>query len=183
MRLVIILWCALFCLAAACSQDKPADQTTSPPAPAAKVISRSEPARPYPEAITVRLVVHDKGYTPSGLPIFSDPSGRELTLEERDQFEAALKHVTIVQHPPPSPDGEVAMAAACFIPHHFFRYFDRRGRQIGEVAVCFCCEGAQTEPSLPFQTGPDSYLDSDIEKIRALVTTMGLPTDVGCDDF
>ena len=131
----------------------------------------------------MRLVVHDKGYTPSGLPIFSNPNGRKLTPEERAQFEAALTHVTIVQRPPPSPDAEVAMAAACFIPHHFFRYFDRRGHQMGEVAVCFCCESAQAEPSLPFQTGPDSYLDSDIEKIRALVTTMGLPTDVGCDDL
>lgn len=143
-------------------------------------VTTSEPARPWPKATQVRLMVQDKGYGADGQPLFSNPAGRVLTPAERARFEGALARVTVVKRP--SADESAATAtAACFIPHHFFQYLDARGRQLGEVQVCFCCGGAQARPSRPIYRFPDSYLQADMPAIKGFVAGLGLPTDVECD--
>lgn len=166
----------LLFMAAGCEDGRPAKASTS--VASAKVEIRYGPLAVYPQATVVRLKVHDLGYDEDGRPRFSQPEGRRLTDEQRRRFEAAFQQADIIRRPPPGDD--VAVAAACFVPHHFFEYLDRAGQVIGEVAVCFCCEGARFSPSIG-RHDADAYVHEDIAAIKALVEDMGLPTDVGCD--
>lgn len=70
---------------------------------------------------------------------------------------------------------------ACFIPHHFFRYYDSGGKKVGEVAVCFCCEGLLTSGSKALETEDRAMVGADYPRLKALVAELGEPTDVFCD--
>jgi hypothetical protein len=163
-------------MAAGCEDGRPAKVFS--PQVSTQLEVRYSPVAIYPEAIAVRLKVHDLGYSEDGRPRFSRPEGRSLTDEQRSRFEAAFQQAEIIRRPPPG-DG-VATAAACFIPHHFFEYLDNAGRVVGEVAVCFCCDGARFSPSVG-RWNADAYVHEDIAAIKTLVEDMGLPTEVGCD--
>lgn len=165
------------------------DPVPSPaPAPRAEVasepwvpaVTRDETVRLFPEAASVWLRVHDGGYTEGGERIYSNPDGVHLTEAQRDRVDAAfIKRVTVAPERGQPPEGEIAVAAACFIPHHFFEYRDDTGEVLGEVAVCFCCEGAQVSP-YPVTSGEAASLIEDVAALKVLVTDMGLPTDVDC---
>lgn len=135
------------------------------------------PVHPYPQATSVRLFVEqewDLEQRPAATP-YVESAGRLLTPAQRRAFEAALSKRS-------RRGGSVA---ACFIPHHFFRYYDARGRQVGEVAVCFCCSGAAATPQLfPYEGGilkrHQNELAFDREQLKALIRSLGLPTDVWC---
>ncbi|MEM6857826.1 MAG: hypothetical protein AAF559_08135 [Pseudomonadota bacterium] len=73
-------------------------------------------------------------------------------------------------------DRGVGEAASCFIPQHFFRYIDADGAHLGDVAVCFSCGGNEVSPSPNLPNG--SWIQEDIERIEALVKTMGHPTEI-----
>ena len=145
------------------------------PPPEAVEISRT-PVEPYPSATEVRLFVQD-GRDADGKGLYSDQDGRLLTRSERRAIERTIK----TAHYRP---GE-RWAAACFIPHHFFRYYDAQGRQIGEMAICFCCAGIQESPGIPLSEGPSgtetSELTFDYTALKAAVEAMGLRTDIECD--
>ena len=108
--------------------------------------------------------------------VYIEPSGRSLSAVQRRAFEATLSKVS-------SRNGA---ADACFIPHHFLRYYNESGQQVGEIAVCFCCSGAAASPELFSYTGGGflhSYvnrLDYDREQLKALIESLGLPADVWC---
>ena len=74
----------------------------------------------------------------------------------------------------------------CFIPHHFFRYYDDVGTLVAEIRVCFCCSGADAFPALfPFEGGVflhpySNSLNYDRERLGALIRSWGLPSDVWC---
>lgn len=124
---------------------------------------------PFPGAKEVRLFV-EKGYGPDGAPILNTPEGRLLSASELADFEGALR----VEKAPEA-------MAACFIPHHFFRYYDERGRQIGEISICFCCSGVEASKGAKISAGSDQILAADYKKLEALVRRLGEPTDVLCD--
>ena len=166
--------CLLF-MVAGCENPRPAN--SAPAIGSTKPDVRYTSLAVYPEATSVRLKVHDLGYDEAGRQQFSQPEGRRLTDEQRRRFEMAFRQAEVIRRPPPGDDVETA--SACFIPHHFFEYLDRAGRVIGEVAVCFCCEGARFSPSIG-RWDADSYVDEDIAAIKTLVEDMGLPTDGGC---
>lgn len=170
--------CALAALAvSACGQpssdgDAVPTEPVSVQTPAPRRLLRTAPATPYPEAASVRLFVRGDF---DGSEEYLEADGRALSRAQRAALEGTLK---IVSYDRP-PDA----VAACFVPHHFIRYFDKRGRQIGEISVCLCCHGVRARPDV---TGPapagvgDHYLDFDEPAFRRIITEMGLPTDVNC---
>ena len=114
----------------------------------------------------------------NGLDGMSNPDGRELTKEERRVFEAAISKKIVIQRP--ESDGEVGYGAACFVPHHFFRYYDGNGNNVGEIEVCFCCEDANSNPQL-IDADKDMWVEYDVPAIKQFVKSLNLPTDVNCD--
>jgi len=71
--------------------------------------------------------------------------------------------------------------AACFIPHHFFRYFDDSGKLVGELALCFCCAGVQQSEGSSVRLSEDQMLVADFRKLESFVASLGERTDVLCD--
>ena len=125
----------------------------------------------FPTAAEVRLFVNDD-YDEDGKPLFSNPAGRSLSASQRAEFESALRvHTT-------TPDESFAM---CFIPHHFFRYYDKNGEQVGEVEVCFCCAGVQASGASNIPLTEDQILRADYDKLKTFVRSLGERTDVQCD--
>lgn len=72
------------------------------------------------------------------------------------------------------------MFAACFIPHHFFRYFDKAGKQVGQVEVYFCCAGVQQSNGSNVRLTEDQMLIADWGKLHSFITALGERTDVQC---
>ena len=126
---------------------------------------------PYPSAGEVRLFV-ETDYDAKGEPIYSKPKGRVLTAGQRAEFESLIAVHTI------SPVEEFA---ACFVPHHFFRYFDKAGKLVGEVEVCFCCAGVQQSDGSNVRLTKDEMLVADFGKLHSFVASLGERTDVQCE--
>lgn len=103
-----------------------------------------------------------------------------LNDEQRRKVPAArlsddqLKRLTSALRQQPIP----AATAACFVPHHFFRMYDASGKMIGEISVCFCCQGVQAEPALPVPKDMD--LGADYEALAALVRELGSTPKLNC---
>ncbi|MDP2011248.1 MAG: hypothetical protein Q8K11_13830 [Phenylobacterium sp.] len=97
-----------------------------------------------------------------------DPAGK-LSGDQLERLTAALR-----QQPIP------AATAACFVPHHFFRMYDVSGKMIGEIAVCFCCQGVQAKPALSIPKGQDMDLGADYEALAALVRELGSTPKLNC---
>ena len=125
---------------------------------------------PFPNASEVRLFVEVDHEKDGGDPIFSKEDGVILSAAHRLRFEDALRFVA-------TPDE----MAACFVPHHSFRYFDSRGRQVGEVAVCFCCAGTAATGSDRLEPKSDEILDADMKALEILVLDLGESTQVLCE--
>jgi len=117
---------------------------------------------PFPTATQVRLYIGDA----SGQ--VREQAGRALSPAQRVAFENALYLTT--------PDE----MAACFIPHHFFRYYDKAGKEVGEVAICFCCEGAEATGQDNIKAGPGQVLTAHFDQLGKLVRALGVRTDVAC---
>lgn len=122
----------------------------------------------FPEATEVRLFV-ETAIGADGKSVFSKPSGLKLSPKQRAEFESSL---TVQPQPQES--------AACFIPHHFFRYSNAKGRVIGEIEVCFCCAGVAVSGNSNIPIGPDQELSADYGKLEAFVRSIGEPTQVQC---
>ena len=150
--------------------DRPQVAELEPP----RLVS-SDNVSPYPEAVNVGLFV--RAELEPGEVRFLQPDGRRLTSVERTAFENALVSETWTE-------GYGGEEAACFIPHHFFRYFDATGQQIGEVAVCLCCHGVEASPNLRLEVvegGDYVKLEFDEASMRDLIEGMGLPVNINCD--
>ncbi len=124
---------------------------------------------PFPQATQLRLFV-EVGYTETGKPILSKAKGVQLNATQRKAFENSLKITA-------APEYE----AACFMPHHFFRYYDASGKEVGDVAVCFCCYGVGASGSKALEPPDGAMLSADYQSVKALVAALGEPTDVLCD--
>jgi hypothetical protein len=144
-----------------------------------KVVTRLEPLKVYPEAVEVRLLVHDAGWNADGERVFSHPQGQVLTPSQRAMLQVALRKRIVELRIPRGAYDTSADATGCFIPHHFFRYFDARGRQVGELAVCFCCGGTRLDPLVaPYAL--NSWPDVDLAALGKLIISMGERLDYEC---
>ena len=124
----------------------------------------------YPAATQVRLFVNTGYEKGSGMPIYSSP-GKLLNGEQREYFEQAL---SITKTP--------EEMAACFIPHHYFRYYDKTGKQIGEISVRFCCGGVEVEGASNIRLKAGETVGGNLSRIASLVEDLGEPTDILCDE-
>jgi hypothetical protein len=136
--------------------------------------SRQEPDRPimnaFPEANQTRLFV-ETDIDQQGKATFNKPQGLVLSAEQRKAFESLIKIHTI------APDD---VFAACFIPHHFFRYYNKSGKVIGEFAVCFCCSGVEQSGASNIRLSKNRMLSADFRKLEAFVRSLGERTDMQC---
>lgn len=123
----------------------------------------------FPTAIEVRLFVDTEEQDASDGRTVSRESGLKLSVAQRAEFES-LFYV----------DSAERAFAACYIPHHFFRYYDANGKQIGEIAVCFCCGQTQMEPASGMKLASNEYFDADFGKLEKFVQQLGKPTDIQC---
>ncbi|MDR6852796.1 hypothetical protein J2Y54_002316 [Sphingomonas sp. BE123] len=124
---------------------------------------------PFPGATEVRLFV-EVSYTKDDKPILSKRNGVRLNAAQRKAFEDSLKITA-------APEYDMM----CFIPHHFFRYYDARGQEIGTVSVCFCCDGVEASGSKALEPPDSATLNADYRQLKALVAALGEPTDILCD--
>ena len=138
-------------------------RTTAPPVEQTKPVTNA-----FPLATEVRLFV-ETDVDANGKSVFSKPKGLKLSPQQRQAFEASL----VVE---PIPD----MVIGCFIPHHFFRYFDANGRSIGEIEVCFCCSGVLATGAANIPIGKNQRLSADYDKLEAFVRSLGEPTQGQC---
>ena len=146
-----------------------------------KVTYEKSVLNPYPEAVRVNLLVGDKAVRTSfeekDLRKSSQPEGYDLTDAERRQFENSIQGVKIRNA---GPDTPMMSMSACFVPHHFFRYYDRSDNLVGEISVCFCCYDYRAAPKLT-SIAPVDYVEMDFETVENLVAEMGHPTDIACE--
>lgn len=124
---------------------------------------------PFPGATELRLFV-EVGYTKDSKPVLSKRKGVLLDAAQRKAFEDSLV-ITV------APEYDTM----CFIPHHFFRYYDANGKLLGGVSVCFCCDGVAASGSKALEPPTDALLSADYQKLKKLVAALGEPTDVLCD--
>lgn len=166
MKSMSVLLLTLLVLTAGCNQSSKPDSKVSDAAhtPASTIED------PFPNASEVRLFV-EVGYDKdTGSPILNKTQGVILSKASRERFEHTLVFVPVPE-----------VMTACFIPHHFFRYFDSKGKQVGEVEVCFCCAGTTASGSDKLDPKSDEMLSADYKALEKLVLELGEPTDILCD--
>ena len=122
----------------------------------------------FPDATEIRLFV-ETDIRRNGTRVFVESKGRVLTMGQRKAFEATLKIE-------PIPD----VLAACFVPHHFFAYYDAKGKELGEISICFCCAGAAVQGASGIEMKKDQWLSADFGELKKFVRSINLPTDVQC---
>jgi hypothetical protein len=67
--------------------------------------------------------------------------------------------------------------AACCIPRHAFKFYDRSRKEIGELRVCFECTCANIDGEAPPKEAL-SWVDWDVAAIGTIVRAHGLATDL-----
>jgi hypothetical protein len=162
-----ILLAPLVCVICACGQQKPAEP--SPPVEAMREVGRT-PLAPWPEAASVRLFIRAEGGVNDA---YLESDGRLLSPDERRRIDRSFSVIGF--------DREPEAVAACFVPHHWLRYYDVAGRMIGELAVCFCCAGVQETPALRRDV-PGAYREITFGSLKAIIEGMGLPTAINCGE-
>jgi hypothetical protein len=138
-------------------------------------VTKSEPINPYPNAVSVNLLVHDIEPDRGAGGRSSKPQGTLLTDAQRAEFDLSVRKITLLN------DGNVG-AVACFDPHHFFRYHDATGNKVGEIAVCFCCANTRFDPVIETRSDKQ-WIDVDIGMAERFIKKLGLPTNMHCPDI
>lgn len=132
------------------------------------VLLSSRKVQPYAEAAQVKLFVTDA--------VDQLAEARTLSPLERTAFEQTLQ-LDDYDHAPEA-------VAACFVPHHFLRYYDDKGVQIGEFQVCFCCGSTLSAPNIsaPLSKGAThQVLNVDFEALADLLKSWSIESKIGCD--
>ncbi|WP_411341733.1 hypothetical protein V6U71_07885 [Sphingopyxis sp. J-6] len=132
--------------------------------------------KPWPEATHVRVFVKDISYDEferTGKNM-SNPEGVLLSATQRAILD---KSVHLYRMTPNELENNAV--AGCFIPHHFFRYYDARGRQLGELAVCYCCMGIEFSPALKSLESDEEWR-FDFPAVKKMLDEMRIPTNVNC---
>jgi hypothetical protein len=150
-----LLLAFMICLVAGCGQPGP------PP-----VSAPTERPVTFPKAASVQLFYAD---TTKGSD--RELAGPKLTDSQQVRLESAV-HIQKIR-----PGDAFAL---CFIPHHFFRYFDKAGREIETISVCFCCAGVRVRQAASLKLGTDELLAMNYKDMERLVEELGVSTLINC---
>ncbi len=134
---------------------------------------KSEKLRLWPEAASVRLFVEDIPYDeigPNGNGM-SNPAGVLLTKAQQKFVSNAMTRDTY---------SDYRAVVACFIPHHFFRFYDVGGKQIGELQVCYCCGGVSLAQA-KYSLADKQVWGFDYEGVAKMMAEMGISSKVQCE--
>ena len=144
--------------------------------PPSKPSLGAAPVRPWPHASEVRLFVADLSYDEQKRTgnWTSRPEGIRLTAAQR-----AIIDESVFLHRLTKQEWSKRVYTACFVPHHFFRYYDRSGRQLGEIQICYCCQGIDTAPALRATDAYDEW-QFDFERVHKMLEGMNIPTNINC---
>ena len=123
--------------------------------------------KPFPSAVEVRLFV-DSGRYGDGQPSYTKPSGTVLSDRQRAWVESLMQSRAPGDEP------------ACFIPHHFFRYYNSMKKQVGEIAVCFCCHGVEVTKGKIRSLPSGRELSIDYPRLMEFIKSLGEPTNIEC---
>ncbi|WP_411341575.1 hypothetical protein V6U71_07040 [Sphingopyxis sp. J-6] len=76
---------------------------------------------------------------------------------------------------------DLSSLPGCFIPHHFFRFYDEEGVAFAELSVCYCCGGARLEgPAAAKIMGDADFIEFDYAAVKKMLLSMKVPTDINC---
>jgi hypothetical protein len=136
------------------------------------VLLKTEKLTIWPEAASVRLFVEDIPYDKPNRPDhgMSKPAGVVLTKARQAIVSNAVQRKTYAEYP---------VVSACFIPHHFFRFYDARGRQLGELQVCYCCGGIELSGT-PHRLADRQMWGFDYDGVEKMMADMGISSQVQC---
>jgi len=119
------------------------------------------PAQLFPSAAEVRLFAWYHG--DDGKTVELEPKGALLSAAQVKSLRGAV----FFTEPPPA-------IAACCIPRHAFKFYDKRKKEIGALDVCFECACARLEGEKPPK--PDlMWIEWDYGAIAAIVEAHKLP--------
>lgn len=131
-----------------------------------------------PGATEVRLFVEGLPFRepPRIQKIMNDGVGILLTKDQRAVLDRAVHRYRLKP-------GELGEARpACFIPHHFFRYYDNSGKQIGELAVCYCCGGIAINSDFADPYWGQGVLQFDYGSVAKMLKEIEIPTNIECQN-
>lgn len=176
-----LTWILIACCLVGCFQEQ--KQTINIPPGAVYVdgrVVRKTPVVVYPEAVTVKLFVSEQSAYSDNFKL-DEAAAITLSSTQRAKVASAFSYIDVLED-----ISHEHLVAACFDPHHFFRYYDASGRMIGEIRVCFCCDGTQMEPGIftnKDYDGTDQKKVSDVDQsvLYELIVGMGLNPLSGCD--
>lgn len=138
-------------------------------------VGETVPVRLWPEATEVRLFVEDMPYDQAEASgkTMTNPAGTRLTKAQRAILDTALRRHRMTEE-------ESNWVAACFVPHHFFRYYDAGGNKLGELALCYCCKGVSPSSYFP-ALRYDEIWEFDYDRIKAMMAAMGISSQAQCN--
>lgn len=90
-------------------------------------------------------------------PDVANPEGIKLSAEQVAQLKQAMRHR--------EPDGR---GVGCFLPHHGIVFYDREGKPVADISVCFLCDLVAENPS-------HRTLLWDMAALAKLIKDLGLP--------
>jgi len=161
-RLLVIL--GLFLITGAAAQDTP---STDPAPPSEQELPPIPDNWPGVEYAEVRIYIYNPGRTEENLiidkgklhPEVFDPEGIKLDATQTERLLTLLRHE--------SPDEGVP--ACMFRPHHGIVFYDREGKPVAHVSVCFLCEVEAATPA------NHRMSEADFAALKQLVQDLGLP--------
>lgn len=168
-RLLVTL--GLLAIASAAAQD--AASPVAPPAPP-KQESESAPSTDWPgvEYAEVRAYLYNPPETRRNRilsngklhPAVVNPEGIKLDAARVKQLLQATYH----RQPDRSGSG-------CFLPHHGFVFYDRDGKAVADLSICFVCTRAEGRPY-------SETIQWDMALLAQLIRDLGLPVFKDCDE-
>ncbi|HEY1123295.1 MAG TPA: DUF4375 domain-containing protein [Haloferula sp.] len=156
-----------FLIASATAQDVPTP-TPAPTQPPSKEEFPPIPANwPGLEYAEVRAYLYNPGENPGNLILQKDKLHPEVTNPDGIKLDAAQVERLIATFRGKAANG---MGVGCFEPHHGFVFYDREGKPVANVTVCFLCIQGVARP------GPTGSMTTwDWDPLKRLVEDLGLP--------
>ena len=161
-RLLVTL--GLFLIAGAAAQDTPSPDSSLPPEHEQLAIPDNWPGIEYTE---VRVYLYNPGEKPGNLILQKDKLHPEVVNPEGIKLDATQVERLFATFRGKAGNG---VGVGCFEPHHGFVFYDREGKPVADVSVCFLCIQGVARPS-----PAGSMTTWDWDPLKRLIQDLGLP--------